>query len=86
MHTVKVVGAGFGLLALCVLVGRVIDGKKGVATGASAFLPLWLAGSGLNMYFGVRNAGYAIREELPVGACVFSAPALVAIGLRLQLK
>ena len=86
MHTVKVVGAGFGLLAVCMLVGRAINGRKGMATGATVFLPLWLAGTGFNMYVGVQTAGYGVREELPVAAVVFSTPALAAIGLRSQLN
>jgi hypothetical protein len=31
-----------------------------LAKGAIAFLPLWLLGSGVNMYLGVKNAGYTV--------------------------
>jgi hypothetical protein len=63
MHTVKVVSAGFGLLATCVMVGRVSSGGSGMAKGAIAFLPLWLLGSGVNMYLGVKKAGYTVAER-----------------------
>ncbi len=86
MHTVKVVGGGFGLLALCVLVGRGSGGKQGMANGAAVFLPLWLLGSGVNMYLGVKNAGYTVGEELPVAAGVFGGPALVGLGLWWKLR
>ena len=86
MHTVKVVGTGFGLLALCAFVGRVADGRQGMATGATVFLPLWLAGTGLNMFHGVKHAGYEIGQELPVAAGVFAVPALAALGLRSRLR
>jgi hypothetical protein len=86
MHTVKVVSAGFGLLAICVMVGRVSAGGSGMAKAAIAFLPLWLLGSGLNMYFGVKNAGYTVAEELPVAAGVFGGPALIALGLWWRLR
>ena len=65
MHTVKVVSAGLGLLALCVLVGRAADGRQGMAKGTVVFLPLWLAGTGINMYLGIKNAGFGVAEELP---------------------
>ncbi len=86
MHTVKVVGAGVGLLALCGFGGFLLNGRRGMAQGTLVFLPLWLAGTGLNMYFGVKDAGYSVQEELPVAAGVFAGPALLAMGLRSQLR
>ena len=86
MHTVKVIGAGLGLLALCLLTGRAQEGKDGMRKGTVAFLPMWFAGTGLNLYFGVRNKGYSISEELPVAAGVFGIPALVAFELRRRLR
>ena len=86
MHTVKVVSTGLGLLAICVMVGRVSDGEAGMAKAAIAFLPLWLLGSGGNMYFGVKNAGYTVSAELPVAAGVFGVPALIALGLWWKLR
>ncbi len=86
MHTVKVVSAGLGLLAICVLVGRGSGGKQGMAKGAAVFLPLWLLGAGVNMYLGVKNAGYTVAEELPVAAGVFGGPALAGLGLWAKLR
>ena len=48
MHTMKVLSAGFGLLAICVLGGRAAEGRQGMAKGALVFLPLWLIGTGVN--------------------------------------
>ena len=86
MHTVKVVSAGFGLLGLCMLVGRGARGRAGMAEGAVVFVPFWLLGSGLNMYKGVKDAGYTVAEELPVAAGVFGGPALAALGLWWKLR
>lgn len=86
MHTVKVIGAGVGLLGLCVLVGRGSGGRQGMAKGATVFLPLWLLGSGVNMFVGVKKAGYTVADELPVAAGVFGGPALVALGLWWKLQ
>ncbi len=86
MHTVKVVGAGLGLLAMCVLVGRGSGGKQGMAKGAAVFLPLWMVGTGVNLYVGVRKAGYSVADELPVAAGVFGGPALAAQGVWWKLR
>ena len=57
-----------------------------LAKGAIAFLPLGLLGSRLNMYLGVKNAGYTVAGELPVAAGVFGGPALIALGLWGKLR
>jgi hypothetical protein len=56
-----------------------------MAKAAIAFLPLWLLGSEVNMYLGVKNAGYTVAEESPVAAGVFGGPALIAFGLWWKL-
>ncbi len=78
MHTLKVIGLGFVLLGLCLLIGRAIGSTRGIATSALVFLPIWLAGTALNLYIGVHHAGYSIKEELPVFAVVFLIPAIAA--------
>ena len=79
MHTIIVLAVGFGLLVLCVLVGRLVSGPSGIAAGAFVFLPLWLVGAGINMYIGVVRAGYSISEEAPMFALVFGVPAIAAL-------
>jgi hypothetical protein len=79
MHTVIVVGIGFGLLGIFALVGRGLAGAGGVANAALVFLPLWLIGAAINMYLGVRRAGYSVREEAPIFLIVFAIPAVVAV-------
>jgi hypothetical protein len=80
-HTVKVIAAGFALLAVCLLIGRVttFPSSAGVVLGAKIFLPLWLVGAGINMWIGVSRAGYTVREEAPIFALVFAVPAAVAL-------
>ena len=82
MHAVKIIAAGFVLLAFCLLVGRYGAGASpatGMATAAEAFLALWLVAAGLNMWVGVSRAGYSVAEEAPVFAVVFAIPAAVAL-------
>ncbi len=57
-----------------------------MAQGTLVFLPLWLVGTGVNTYFGVKRAGYSAADELSVEAGVFAAPALVAMGLHSQFR
>ena len=86
-HTVKIIAAGFALLAVCLLIGRATTSpaSAGMVLGAKVFLPLWLAGAGINMWVGVSRAGYTVREEAPIFALVFAVPAIVALLLWWRL-
>jgi hypothetical protein len=79
MHTVIVLAAGFGLLGLCAFSGRVLRGTPGAATAALVFLPLWFIGAGINMYIGVKRAGYSVADETPIFLVVFAIPAVAAL-------
>ena len=78
-HTIKVVAGGFVLLALCLFIGRAMYPSGGLILGAKVFLPLWLIGAGINMWFGVSKAGYSVAEEAPIFLVVFAIPAAVAL-------
>ena len=82
-HSIKVIVAGFGLLALCLLIGRLLGPMPalGLATAAKVFIPLWFIGAGINMWLGVTKAGYSVAEEVPFFLLVFGVPAAVAIVL-----
>jgi hypothetical protein len=85
MHTVIVIGVGVLLLGACALVGRLVGGEGGMHGAFIAFLPLWLVGAGVNMYLGVKRAGYSVADEAPVFLVVFAVPAAVALGLWWKL-
>jgi hypothetical protein len=86
MHTVMVLAAGLGLFGLCARVGRTFAGSSGAATAALVFLPLWFAGAGINMYIGVKRAGYSVAEEAPIFLLVFSIPAATALFAWWRLR
>jgi hypothetical protein len=86
MHTILVIALGFGLLAVCALVGRMFGGTSGIATAALAFLPLWVVGAGINMYIGVMRAGYSATAEAPIFVIVFGVPAAVALFAWTKLR
>ena len=83
-HTIKIIAAGFGLLGLCLLIGAWLGSPTsvtGLATAAKVFIPVWLVGAGINMWFGVTKAGYSVAEEIPFFLVVFAVPAAVAVLL-----
>jgi hypothetical protein len=89
MHTIKVIAAGFLLLGVCLLIGRVAGGAAsaaGLASGAKLFIPLWLVAAAVNMWIGVSKAGYTVADEAPVLLVVFAIPVAVALLLVWRLS
>ena len=79
MHTVIVLAVGFALLGVCVVAGCFLGGTPGTATAALVFLPLWFVGAAINLYVGVKRAGYSIGDEAPIFVLVFAIPAAVGV-------
>jgi hypothetical protein len=76
MHTLKVLAVGFVLLGLFVLIGRALgNGSR----AALYFLPVWLVGAALNLWFAVAKAGYSIADEFPIFLLIFAIPSSVAL-------
>ncbi len=86
MHTLKIIVLGLAILALCLFAGRLTSGSKGMETAALIFVPLWLVGAGVNLYIGVKTAGYSVADELPVFLVVFVVPAMIAVGIWWRLR
>ncbi len=79
MHVAMVIGGGLVALAVFVLFGWLWGANAaGMATAATAFIPVWLLVAATNLWVGVHHAGYALREELPILLPVFGVPALAA--------
>ncbi len=85
MHTLKIICAGFGFLALSVFMGRRLAGENGVAITSAAFIPVWLIATGINLYVGTKR-GYTVREELPTQAVVFFLPVAGAAAIFFKLR
>lgn len=58
-----------------------LGGASGIGSAALAFLPLWFIGAGINMYIGVRQAGYSVADEAPIFLVVFAIPAAAALSV-----
>lgn len=86
MHTVMVIGLGCCLLAVCLLVARALgSGNQLLGPAALAFVPLWLIGAAINMWIGVRRAGYSVADEAPIFLIVFGIPTAIALLVRWKL-
>jgi hypothetical protein len=85
MHTALVIALGLALLLGCLFVGHVLGDGAGMARAALYFLPLWLIGAAINMYMGVKGAGYTFAEEIPVLLWIFAIPAALALILWWKL-
>jgi hypothetical protein len=79
MHTLIVMVIGFVVLGICVFTGRALGGDAGIGNAAVAFLPVWFIGAAINLYMGVKKAGYSVREESPIFVVIFAVPAAVAL-------
>ena len=74
MHTLKVIAAGFVLLGLFLIAGRLLGGGRtgALATAAKYFIPVWLAGAAINMWLGVSGAGYRCGWEYRAPVIAFA--------------
>jgi hypothetical protein len=80
MRTLMVVLGGLVLLALFALMGRELGGDSAsLGRAAIYFIPVWLLLSAINLWIGVRSAGYSLAEEAPICAIIFAIPAAVAV-------
>ena len=81
MHTIKVIGIGFALLGiLLVLAPRLaISAGRPIPFAMKLFLPLWFTGALINLWIGVARAGYTVMEEAPIFLVVFGVPAIASL-------
>ncbi len=80
--------AGFLLLGAAWVLAKLFshDYPSSAPTFATAaFLLLWLALTGFNMWVGVAKAGYSVAEELPILLLLFGVPAAAAVVLKWKM-
>ena len=84
MHTLKVIGAGFALLGLLLVVSPrlVASGSRPIAFAAKLFIPIWFCAALVNLWIGINRAGYSATQEWPIFFVVFGVPAAAALLLR----
>ncbi len=80
MHTLMVTGGGVALLGLFLLLARFWTSDPGIfAVVGKAFILVWLTITIVNVWIGVRYAGYTVMQELPVLLITFGIPAALAL-------
>ncbi|HBN8602212.1 MULTISPECIES: hypothetical protein [Pseudomonas aeruginosa group] len=85
MHVTLVIAGGIVLLGLFLLFGKLWGGDPAsLGLAAALFVPVWLGVALVNLWIGVRHAGYGLQEELPILLLVFALPAALA-GMLLWL-
>lgn len=84
MHTLKVIGAGFALLGLLLVLAPRLkaSGARPIVFAAKIFIPLWFAAAMINLWIGINRAGYSATQEWPIFLVVFGVPAAAAQALR----
>ncbi len=84
MRTPLFLLTAFLLMAAFFILGRLFSSNYPAANTVAtvAYVAVWLAIAGFNMWTGVAKAGYSVAEELPIFALIFLVPAAVAILVR----
>jgi hypothetical protein len=80
MRTFLFIVGGLATLAGSLLVVRWFGtgGRMLFAGVGEVFIPIWFCLSALNLWIGVKQAGYSIDEELPIFLLIFAIPASIA--------
>ena len=82
MHMLIVTAGGVVLLGLFLLLGRSWGPDRAIlGVAAKAFIPVWLTIALVNLWIGVRYAGYTVLQELPILVVIFGIPAAAAIAV-----
>ncbi|HJQ88054.1 MAG TPA: hypothetical protein VJ820_11425 [Propionibacteriaceae bacterium] len=84
MRTSMFLLAGILLLSAAMILGRLFANNFPAATAVAtaAFVVVWLAIAGANMWVDVARAGYSAAEELPIFLLIFGVPAIAAVILK----
>jgi len=86
MRTLIILICGLVLWGGCLGVTRLLGdtGASKMSLVTYVFIALWFLISAGNMWVGVAQAGYSVKEELPIFLLIFSLP--VAVALFVQWK
>lgn len=82
MRTVLIIGGGILLWALGAFAARRSGSTISATTVLWSFAVVWLLVAAGNMWVGVSQAGYTVREEFPIFLAIFMIPVVVALMLQ----
>jgi hypothetical protein len=83
MRTFLLIVGGLATLGGSLLVARWYGAgwRAPFADVGKFFIPIWFCLSALNLWIGVKQAGYSIGEELPIFLLIFTIPSSIAAFL-----
>jgi hypothetical protein len=86
VRTTIIILIGFVVWSVCLGIGKVFSrsGPSAMTVATVAFVVIWFAVAGVNMWLGISRAGYSFQEELPVFLIIFLLPAAVAIFVKVK--
>lgn len=81
MRSLVLILSGFVVWAACLGIAKFVDSgsASSLARATQAFVMIWFMVAALNLWVGVSQAGYAVREEFPIFLLIFAVPTLVAV-------
>ena len=84
MRTAVIIVVGFAVWGAFLGIAKFVDSgsASSLARATQAFVMVWFMVCALNLWVGVSQAGYSVRDELPIFLLIFAAPALVAVVAR----
>lgn len=84
MRTLYIILGGFLLWGLCLGVGKLLVGRfpAAITVATALFVLAWFLAAAANMWIGVTEAGYTVKEELPIFLLIFLLPAAAAVLVR----
>lgn len=84
MRTAIIILSGVAIWAISIAMVRQFGkaGGSAVADATLAFVTFWLLATATNLWVGVAQVGYSLRDELPIALLIFCVPAAVAAIAR----
>lgn len=84
MRTVIIIFGGFVVWAACLGIANLFANSSAASINiaTAVFVAVWLLVAAVNMWIGVAQAGYSIKEELPIFFLIFMLPTVAAIFVK----
>jgi hypothetical protein len=70
--------------AVCLAIAKLLaqSSATSINIATTAFAVIWFLVAAANMWMGVAQAGYSIKEELPIFLLIFLLPVAAAIFVK----
>ena len=88
MRTGVIIVMGVILWAACLGIAKLVDSGSASSLGRAtkAFVMMWFMVAALNLWVGVSQAGYPVREEFPIFLLIFAVPTVIAVFVKWRVR